>query len=163
MNILLPGHSKRNLEWGLKMKESFNKMGSELKVIRYDHWESNESFNLEEESNKSLKLINRFENYNVISKSVGNKITANLLKDQKLHPDKLVLLGLPSSIIELENLKFLNPRKILVIQNINDPLMNYEKAKRFIETINPNIEIQKGNRDDHHYPYFDKIISFLNL
>ena len=157
--IYLPGFSARNKEAAAELKSEFKKEGFELNVIHWDHWQSGKSsFNFGNERGKVLKACGQDECV-IIAKSVGTRLIASMIaRDENLHIKYLVLMGVPSqNRIYTDMLAKYPVKKLLVIQNDKDPYQSYAELKRFFHGENVDIEIIRGDRSDHSYPFADII------
>jgi hypothetical protein len=109
-----------------------------------------------------MKVIGGEERVVVLAKSVGTRLAARMIKNETLKPEKLIFMGVPSTNkIYEESLALLNPRKIKVIQNSNDPYGNFEEMRKFIKKINPEIEVIEKPSKTHNYPYPELLINLV--
>jgi len=104
---------------------------------------------------------------NLISKSIGTLVAMLVLKKEAPKIAKIILCGLPINDIKRKDLEYYQilskfpGRNILCFQNKNDPHGEYANTCKFLNTINTEILIKEGSRDDHEYPYFDAFTDFL--
>ncbi len=161
--ILLPGLSPKNKDWAYQLKAEFKTAGLELIVIEWNHWEGEKrNFSISFERENLLRLLKDFDEYTIIAKSVGTRLASTMIEKELLKPVQLILMGIPSQNEVYEKaLVKLNPRKIKVIQNTGDPLGKFEEVEKFINKINPDIEIIEGGRNDHSYPYGELILDLI--
>lgn len=103
---------------------------------------------------------------NIIAKSLGTGVTAQLLMRKTNEINKIVLCGIPSinpANAEIFASAFLDfpPDKIIVFQNAKDPLASYEEVREFVKRINPSMKVVKKPAHTHNYPYFEDFQAFL--
>lgn len=164
--LILPGFSLSNKDWGQSIKRKL-KLGHKVQVHNWRHWEKGGSLSFFYELEKILESIGE-EKANIIAKSVGTRVTVNLLPENKGKIEKVILCGIPlrgfgdeTKEKFKEALSSFPARKIIVIQNQKDPFSPFEKVKKFIKAINPKIKVVKKERSDHNYPYSEDFQDFL--
>lgn len=164
--LVLPGFSLNNKEWAQEIKERLN-LGHEVKVIFWQHWEKGGSLAMNYELQKIIKLIGEDE-VNIIAKSVGTRVSMNLVPKITKQINKLILCGIPTkgrseSVKKLyrEGLSPLSPSQVIVVQNTKDPFANFKIIEKFIHSINLKIKVVEKQRSDHHYPYTEDFQKFL--
>lgn len=176
--IILPGYSPHNLDWALDVKNKL-KSSDEIIVHQWEHWsrESKRSFSPRREIAKITSFLGSAP-VNLIAKSVGTRIAMHLIISGTLKLNKLILCGIPtkgdeklllgeitidrSKNIYAKALKTIDPRKIIIIQNSDDPFARFRDIKKFVGIINPRLRVIKKDRVDHNYPYFEDFSSFLS-
>lgn len=165
--IILPGFSPHNKEWAYDVK---NKSGFKGKVLVHEwlHWKNGlSSLSLKKEIETISKEIGD-ESVNFISKSVGTRVTVNLLPLFRKNIKKIIFCGIPlrgfgdkTRKLFKEELGSFPSQKLIVFQNEKDPFGRYEIVKKFVEGINKKIKVVKKKRSDHNYPYFEDFGKFL--
>ncbi|KKR10140.1 MAG: hypothetical protein A3D24_01565 [Candidatus Blackburnbacteria bacterium RIFCSPHIGHO2_02_FULL_39_13] len=170
--LIFPGFSLKNKDWAYEMKKAINhKLLAE--VVEWEHWISgnthfaNWSEWIEKEIPRVLRQIED-EQVNILAKSIGTLVAMNILKTKPNLINKLFICGIPLNDIEENDkllykaLKDFPQEKIICIQNENDNHGSFTEAKKFLDSINPNIKIISKPRDDHDYPYPEEFISFFS-
>lgn len=165
--IILPGFSQKNKVWAEETKSSLKEIG-EVSIVYWDHWQtgSAEPGWLE---NETKKLINYIQDrqVNILAKSIGTAVAMGVVSQKPDSINKVILCGIPVADFtsgdekRYEPLKYLPSDKCLCIQNESDNHGSYLEVKRFLRSINPNVNIISKPRSDHEYPYFDDFSSFL--
>lgn len=166
--ITLPGYSLSNREWAEEIKK---RIGN-VQVHEWKHWVTGEQkdFSVKNEVEKVSQEVGESK-VNIIAKSIGTLVAASLIKEIAGQIKKTILCGIPTAFLkdnDLENksyfnLKNLNPKNILVIQNSQDPLATYDQIKEMFSKINPEIKVLEKNREDHNYPYYSDFEKFLSV
>ncbi|MBN1168826.1 hypothetical protein JXA63_02950 [Candidatus Woesebacteria bacterium] len=163
--IILPGYSPRNKDWA---EEIIEDLAPEIEVVihEWEHW-SGGSMSVSREKKRILDLIGDSK-INVIAKSVGTRVLMNMLPEIHQQVNKVILCGIPTKFEsekprELYNngLSLLSPSQLIILQNENDPLANFEIIEKFVHSVNPKIVVKKMPRSDHHYPYSEDLKKFL--
>lgn len=167
--IILPGFSIRNKQWA---EECCNFFLDRYEVIVHEwlHWESgnNGDFKIETESQKLYKLVGK-ENVYMIAKSIGTYVSMNLLNNDVV-PVKLILCGIPSDWLKenrfdqavYKKISTLDPEKLIVFQNSDDPYAKYDEIDAMISSLNPDIRVIEKKSDTHEYYYFEDFKEFLS-
>lgn len=161
--IILPGYSPHNKEWADELKSSL-KLDHEIIAHYWKHWQGG-SMSLKYEVEKILEETGG-NNFNIIAKSVGTRVTAALLLKAKNQINKIILCGVPSASSEMEEsfrkvFTDFPAKNIIIFQNIKDPFKTYQKIKNFMAKINPKIKVIEKERSDHQYPYPADFQKFL--
>jgi len=163
--ILLPGYSPSNKDWADETKA---KMSRKVDVIEWDHWQGGKSFSMKKEIEKIQNKVGD-QKVNIIAKSVGTRVVMHLVTTTNIRVNKVILCGIPTKLkspttrlLFLKGLTKLNPKKVVIIQNDNDPFAGYEIVSKFIESTANNIKVIKGPRNDHNYPYSGVFEEILN-
>jgi len=164
--IILPGYSEKNKAWAEGIKAELEPE-IPITVTYWPHWSGEEGKDgwITQEADKILQQIK--DQVNIISKSVGTLVAAQIVDTDSTKVDKLILCGIPIKNISQEDrdsyktLQKLLPEKVLVIQNENDHTGSYEQVVAFIQAINPSIRVISKPRDDHEYPYQEDFKEFL--
>jgi Alpha/beta hydrolase domain len=165
--IILPGFSLSNKEWAHEVKNKV-KLDGPLVVHEWLHWKSGrQSLSLKKEIEAILKLVGE-EEINFISKSVGTRVTVNLLPFLKRKINKIIFCGIPlrgfgekTREMFRQELSSFPHQKLLIFQNDNDPWGKYKLVKEFVKNINQKIKITEKERSDHNYPYYSEFEDFL--
>lgn len=185
--IILPGYSQHNKTWAYEVK---NILGMGAAVYEWKHWKTNKSMSVKSEveeiikiilsnKGKKVKKVNKVNKVNIVSKSVGTRIAMFLLMKIPERLNKIVLCGIPTKgdgkklrvdkqvVDKSENIYFqglsqIDPSSVIIFQNQSDPFAKYEDIKRFIGGMFPDIKVIEKERNDHEYPYFEEISSFLS-
>lgn len=120
----------------------------------------------EEEAEAVIKEIGNEVKVNIVAKSVGTWVAMTLLRKIPGRIGKVILCGIPG--VDRRTRKFFQESigtfpvdKILCVQNDKDYVVGYEKARRFLQKVNPAIQIVKMPRADHQYPYPQDFYNFL--
>ncbi len=163
--IILPGYSPYNKDWAENIKAQLN-LGHEVIVHYWRHWTSG-SFILTYELKKIQEEIGK-EKVNILAKSVGVYVALNLIPKIVYQVNKVVLCGI-ANIKGNEIRKLLNEvvsnisgEKILCIQNEKDKFVEYDEAREFYHSVNPNLKVISKPRQDHDYPYPEEFQEFLS-
>lgn len=161
--ILLPGLSPKNKDWAYELKSDFKTQDLELIVVEWNHWEGEQrSFSISFEKENVLRMLKGVDDYTIIAKSVGTRLASFMIEEELLNPALVIFMGIPSqNEIYKKALGKLDPSKIKVIQNDRDPLGSFEEVEKFVATINPEIEVLEGERNDHNYPYGELILDLI--
>lgn len=163
--LILPGFSLKNKDWAEEVQKNLAPIN--LRIHYWFHWETGQVEDgwIDKETEK---IINR-ENLtiNVIAKSIGTLVVMEILKSKPKLMKKIVLCGIPLNDFHpgdekfYEELKLLDGKNILCIQNENDNHGTFSDVEKFVHSINPNIKILSKPRSDHEYPYFEDFVDFL--
>lgn len=165
--IVLPGFSPKNKEWAYEVKDNV-KLDSPIIVHEWIHWKTGSSgLSLKKEIDSIIKLVGN-EDVNFISKSVGTRVTVNLLTLIGKRIKKIVFCGIPlrgfgkktKDMFKKELSSFLH-QNIIIFQNVNDPWGNFIVVNKFIKGINNEIKVVEKERSDHNYPYYKEVEEFL--
>jgi predicted alpha/beta-hydrolase family hydrolase len=164
--IIFPGYSQRNKNWVLTTAQEL-KLDHEIRPILWKHWEDNrKEFKVDEKAKAALKVIGQAK-INIVAKSIGILVTMVLINQVREEINKVILCGLPLQLAEKRQSEFAKALKdfptdkIIVFQNVKDPLGSFERVKKFFNLVNPKIKLKKMPRSDHNYPYFAEFQRFL--
>jgi predicted alpha/beta-hydrolase family hydrolase len=156
--LILPGFSVKNKEWAQDLAKKLD-LGHEVEVVFWRHWQKGGSLALNYEMEKIKNKIGDDE-VNLIAKSVGSRVTVNLIPLLKGRIEKVVFCGIPFRGFGDETktkfrkaLASFPTKNIICFQNERDPFGNYQTVAEFIHSINPKISVIRMPRSDHHYPY----------
>ena len=163
--IILPGYSVNNKEWATSICESLG--NDHLCVIHeWGHWIGG-SFSLKNETDNIIEEIGGDE-VSIIAKSVGTRVTMNLIPKIINRLDKVILCGIPTRFesesvktLYRDNLKKLGGQNVICIQNTRDPFSPFANIKEFINSVDEKIKVFEKPRNDHEYPYYEDFKVFL--
>ncbi len=158
--IILGGNTPNNISWIENMKRVYKK-NYKVSTLFFDHWKDNTKIDFEKESEKLRALCKEQQDYIIIAKSAGSILAAQEIKNKRIHPKLLIVMGFPLKFalknhINIKDL-FNDIRKvckILIIQQKFDPQGN---SKTICDLLNENITIQIINGNKHVYANFDSI------
>ncbi|MDP2684038.1 MAG: alpha/beta hydrolase [bacterium] len=164
--IVLPGYSNKNKEWLDELRQKADI--KPLDTIEWDHWK-NENPNSNWVKLEVAKIINTYRNekINVVAKSLGTLIAMKILNQKFEMFNKIILCGIPVNDFKpgdegmYDVLDKLLPNKVICIQNDNDPHGNLGQIRKFLNSVNPDIQLISKESSDHNYPYYEDFRSFL--
>ncbi|HWA51724.1 MAG TPA: hypothetical protein VG895_01560 [Patescibacteria group bacterium] len=161
--FVLPGYSTKNKEWAI---DAAKEVGGE--IFEWQHWnEPIVKFNAQKEAERLIEKISS-EKVNIAAKSIGTLVLVRMLTKNKDVVGKIIMCGVPVNDIDENDLSFykiladVKAEDILVFQNSEDEHGQFEKTRRFLNEINPNIKIIEKPGSTHDYPYFDEFKEFLS-
>lgn len=159
--MILPGYSISNKDWAEEVAK--NIAGSQ--VHYWKHWQDGKTSVRDEIGEVEREIGSN--NFNVIAKSIGTLVFCLLLPKVEKQIQKIILCGIPLNDIapDLDSYKVLrniDPNKILVIQNSEDPHGSYKQVAEFLGNIDPQIKIISKPASDHNYPYNQEFKNFLD-
>lgn len=159
--IILPGYSLRNREWAEELAAEM----TGVEVYAWPHWDTGKTLDVAKELAAIKKHIGA-DTVNLLAKSIGCRMAAQIILDRPERVHKLVLCGLPGTQVEARAdfaaaLSRLPLEHILVVQNRSDPYASFAEVQDMIQTISPGVQMIEGKRDDHHYPYPDVFKGFF--
>ena len=165
--IILPGFSQHNEEWAKELKDAL--ADDSVLIHFWLHWitQNDSDFLIENEIPRILEKIDD-QRISIVAKSIGTFITMFLLEKIPEKINKLVLLGIPfndlskEEIKKYEIIKSFDPKKILIIQNSQDPHGSFNDIFKYFYNLNNQIEVLKQDSLTHEYPYYQIINNFLN-
>jgi len=165
---ILPGFSPKNEEWALTTQRELNQLGP-VTVVRWPHWETNttEAGWLENEANKIAQRIGD-NKITIIAKSVGTLVAMEVVRNNPSGIDRIILCGVPIEDFQegddkrFEVLTDIDPNKIAIFQNEEDPHGKPEQVKTLLKQVNPHIKLESKPRADHEYPYSADFIAFIS-
>lgn len=174
MNILLlPGNSPENKDWidgfGSFCKGKFDI----VKVVHYDHWDSGEQFaDIEKEAQKGERIVNGWRDYIIVSKSIGCAVTLKMLKNLKVQPKYVVMIGFPLLLLENKYKKVLDllnniQIRLIFVQKPKDPASSFVGLKAFLEGLElKNYKAMEYTSleepiDNHHYGSYEKLVLII--
>jgi len=163
--IVLPGYSAHNLDWANEVAENLGP--NYLTVVhQWRHWQEG-SFSLKREIENILEEIGG-ETISIIAKSIGTRVTMNLIPRIINHRDKVILCGIPTKFestsvkaLYRDNLLKLGSQNVLCLQNTRDPFSPFVTVNEFIMSVDKNIKVMEKPGTDHEYPYFEDFKAFL--
>ncbi len=167
--LILPGFSLKNKDWANQMANEMQPQ-FEAKMWEWKHWESGESadFSAELEAKAIITQLEKHSNkpINVLAKSIGTYVLANIVKHSPASFSKIILCGIPLNDLKseewtiYENFKNVNSRTIC-FQNDQDPHGNFAQVSKFFEEKDINIPVVKKVANNHDYCYCEEFKSFL--
>ena len=164
--IILPGYSIHNKDWANEVAD--NLMPNIVTTVHeWEHW-SRGTFSLQKETIAILEEIGN-DNINIIAKSVGTRVTMNLIPKIINKLNKVILCGIPTKFeseptqtLYRDNLRKLGSKNVICFQNSGDPFSPFVTIKNFINGVDPKITVIGKPRNDHEYPYFEDFKAFLS-
>lgn len=173
--LLLPGNSIDNKDWIDGFSRFVKGIFDQIEVVHYDHWETGEAMgNLGKEVQKSLKIVENWDDYVIISKSFGCVVALNLFKIVKKKPREIVLIGFPMGFAKKvdSNFDILFDGvdcKLLFIQKPKDPACSYGNLKKYIDNLGlKNYKVVQYDNpkepiDNHHYGSYEKVMEIIKM
>lgn len=156
MFLILPGESKRNLEWSLSLSTFLGR--TNCTVVRYDHWEQNKpSIDIDKES-KKLNHIDLGKYEVVFAKSAGSLLGMFHCFNNGIVLKEFLVMGLPIHYAESLGLPFRQwlidiSWKTTIIQNSLDPVGNFKELVGLVEN-NSFIKTVEHDEEGHSYNNF---------
>lgn len=165
ITFILPGYSAKNKDWADDVAKNL-KLEGQIRPIYWDHWENPEKHFRPKEKARLTAGLAKGQKVNIIAKSVGTLVAAYIVESIPLQINKVILCGIPTVSEErlgvFQNAyKDIDPGKIICYQNDGDPFEKPPDIKKFMDEVNPKIEIVSKPRSDHHYPYYEDFNHFL--
>ncbi len=165
--IILPGYSLANKTEAEENQKALSPK-IEATIWYWPHWETGhtETGWLEIESERIITSLKQ-QSVNIIAKSIGTAVAMILLKRIPHQINKIILCGiplddfLPGTDRYYEALDYPPAENILCIQNENDNHGSFVDALKFVQTINPEINVVSKPKSDHNYPYAEDFLTFL--
>lgn len=166
MTLILPGYSIANKEWAKEVARRLESKEQTALVHYWEHWAKGGSFRLKSEIDNILAEVGNKELANIIAKSVGTLVAAQVVSRIPEKIGKVILCGIPS--VSEERLKVFQKafknfhfENVIVFQNKGDPLCSFADVKKFMALVNPNVKVVSKPRSDHNYPYFEDFQEFF--
>ena len=164
--IILPGFSQPNENWAKELKNSLE--DDRVLIHSWLHWitQNDNDFSVENEIPRILEKINDSK-INIVAKSIGTYLAMFLLEKIPEKINKIILLGIPFNDLdekEIEKYKIIknfDPKKVLIIQNSQDPHGPFDNIFKYFYDLNNQFEILKQDSLTHEYPYYQIINTFL--
>ena len=133
------GNHVSNREWALKVESSLQELFNSIDVLEYVHWNNKkELMNLDNEANKLNEKVGDEKDFGVFAKSLGTILILKAIKERKINPKFLILLGIPIHWCNKNNIKvdeymqdFSCPT--LIIQNDKDPTISSQELKTYLK------------------------------
>ena len=162
--IVLPGYSPKNKEWADEVAKKLD-LGHKVIVHNWKHWKDGGSMSIKYEMEKIKEELGE-DDFNIIGKSVGARITVRVLSELNEQVDKVILCGVASISEDTKKayekaLTDFPSEKIIVFQNTKDPFVPCQEVKKFIQGVNPKIKVIEKRGSEHHYPYYEDFQTFL--
>ena len=166
LTIILPGFSQRNENWAKELKNSLE--DDRVLIHSWLHWitQNDNDFSIANETSRILEKIND-QKINIIAKSIGTYLAMFLLEKIPEKINKIILLGIPFNDLDKEEIekykviKNFDSKRILIIQNRQDPHGSFNDIFEYFFNLNNQLEILKQNSLTHEYPYYQIINNFL--
>ena len=164
--IILPGFSQYNENWAKELKNSLE--DNQTIIHNWLHWitQNENDFSIENEIFRIQEKIND-QKINIIAKSIGTYVAMFLLEKIPKKINKIVLLGIPLNDLNEEEIKKykiiqnFDPKRILIVQNSQDPHGLFDDVFKYFYSLNNQFEILKQDSLTHEYPYYQLINNFL--
>lgn len=138
-NILILGGNTPNNETWLKKISSPLKKDNKIKTIKYSHWNTESSLDIEKELNKVVKELEEWKDYIIIAKSVGSVISLIGIERNIIKPKNLIILGLPLRYTERNKIDIISLLEksykisnISIIEQEYDPIGTYKEVEQII-------------------------------
>ena len=166
MNVLLlPGNSPRHKEWVERLKIALDPHFDSVKSQQYRHWETGDNWaDIDYEINVAKDAVNDLSPYILIGKSIGTAIVSKGIVKGLLHPEKIILLGVPInggvSKDDLQNWFEQIKLPIVIVQNTFDPYGSFAEVKSLFEKIS-SITFVELPGSTHDYDDFDEIARLI--
>lgn len=164
--LLLPGNSTRHAEWIEQLADALSPYFDTTKTQHYRHWKTGEqAADVAYEISAAKDNAAQLEPYCIIAKSIGCVIAAKGTADGLLHPEKLILLGVPinGGAPREAFAKFLRTISVpvVIIQNTSDPLGSFDNVKIAFENVGNHISFVEMPGDTHDYIDFESIAKLV--
>lgn len=163
---LLPGNSLRHREWVENFKRVVNHQFDTVTTQHYKHWQTGGSqADVAHEIDVASAAAQTLSPYTLIAKSIGTVIAINGTSGGALHPDKIILLGIPlNGSVDREvftaNLQRLSC-PVTIIQNTSDPFGSFEEVHTAFENAPANVTFVEFEGDTHDYLDFQAIAQYF--
>lgn len=160
--LLLPGNSSRHALWVEELKTALSPHFSNIQTQHYRHWQTREEFaDIQHEITVAKAQEETIKPYTIIAKSIGSVIAVNGVSTGSLHPEKLVLLGVPiNGGVSVESfagwLRGVDV-PVVIAQNTADPLGSYNDVKVAFEQSGGHLSFVELPGTTHDYLDFAAI------
>ena len=164
--LLLPGNSPRHAKWVEKLKNAISSQFETVTAQHYRHWETgNEWADVDYEISIASEKAAKISPYIIIGKSIGTAIATKGIADKVLHPEKIILLGVPinggvSTDSLTQWLKHI-AIPVVIVQNTADPLGSFSDVKKALKDIGSNLSFVELVGNTHDYVDFDAISKII--
>lgn len=164
--LLLPGNSSRHSEWIEKLKDALSPHFKTQITQHYRHWQTGEEWaDIEYEMTVAKGNIHDLIPYVIIAKSIGTTIATRGVAEGILHPEKIILLGVPissgvTSELFMQWLKQITV-PVTIVQNTADPLGSFADVRSAFEEVGENLSFVESSGDTHDYIDFDAIAKLI--
>ena len=156
--VIVPGNSPTHREWAAKVKEELSPLFEQIFILNYAHWDSGEeTINFDVELERLEKLTNKIDNYLVFAKSAGTLLSIRAVQENKIHPKKCILLGIPVDWARKRTIPFETwiidfSLETLMIQQEFDRTGSAEDLETVLKDFHiTNYSLQIIPGDDHDY------------
>lgn len=159
--LVLPGYSVKNKEW-LEETAKNLKVDGQIRPVYWDHWEDeSQKFNPKEKAIMAARHV-RGDKINIVAKSIGTLVAALIVKQIPDQIEKVILCGIPTGDLrsdeEVEIIRSIQAKNLIVFQNSEDPHGSYEKIVKMF----PNFKVVKKEASNHEYFYFEDFNKYLS-
>lgn len=164
--LLLPGNSPRHAEWIEKLKDTTSSHFETVATQYYQHWKNgNEWANIDHEIIVASEKTTELNPYVIIGKSIGAVIAIKGSANNALHPEKIILLGIPikggiEARLFAQWLHHINV-PVVVVQNAHDPLGSFAEVKAAFEHVGNDIIFVELEGETHDYLDFEAITRLI--
>jgi predicted alpha/beta-hydrolase family hydrolase len=148
------------------LKDSLSSYFETVTTQHYRHWQNGEEWaDVEYEITVAKEKVRDLSPYIIIGKSIGTAIAARGVAEGVLHPEKIILLGVPikggvpaKSLIEwLKQITI----PVVIVQNTADPLGSFVEVKSSLENTNNNLSFVELAGETHDYVDFEAIARLI--
>ena len=164
--LLLPGNSSRHGEWIESLKLAVAPRFQHTETQHYRHWQAGgKQADIDYEIGVAQSKVERLEPYIIIAKSIGTAIAAKGVVDEKLKPEKLVLLGVPINGGVPKDLfsRWLQviDVQIVFVQNTGDPLGSFSDVRAAFADKSSSVSFVELPGETHDYLDFSSIAKLI--
>ncbi len=154
--LLLPGNSPRHEAWVDSLRDALAPQFGTTIAQHYRHWQTGKPIaDVAHEINAAQKHAADLEPYAIIAKSIGTVIAAQGTAEGKLHPSKIILLGVPleGSVDRDAFAEWLTQITVpvIIVQNSQDPFGAFTDVKAALEGKSKNLRFVELIGDTHDY------------
>jgi len=159
VTFILPGYSIKNKEW-LEETAKNVKLDGQIRPVYWDHWDDpDQKFNAKEKAGL-IERHSKGEQINIIAKSIGTLVAAEIISKLPNQINKVILCGIPVNDLNEREIEIIKKaasslgENVLIIQNDEDPHGAFNQIKNFGNTISK-------TSNNHEYLYFEDFQKFL--
>jgi hypothetical protein len=160
--ILLPGKSKNNIEWIVKVENKLSPLFDDTKNIGYAHWENDGPvIDLELELKRLTEKVETNESHMIFAKSAGTVLTLKAIASGVLNPKACLFVGFPLLMVHNQKLPIKDwlaavKCPVIILQHTGDPIGPYSEVANYFTNLNArNQEIVELIGDSHDYNEFE--------
>jgi predicted alpha/beta hydrolase family esterase len=160
VTFILPGYSSHNQDWIDAVAKNL-KLEGEIRPIYWDHWQDESQSFKPVEKARLLSDLAPNQIVNIVAKSVGTLVAANMIEAIPEQIKKVVFCGIPVNDLSSDEIELIKKTirdsgdKIICYQNENDPHGSFAQVKDFGKVISK-------PASDHEYPYYEDFNKFLS-